>query len=314
MEWLSYPKITKLSSHCNEWVAVEKIHGCNMSIHVKGKDQFEFYRRKGKIEPGESFHEYENVFERYTDSLNQLYDHLGSEYILYGEYFGGPYHPEDKHKTVQKGIKYCSGHDFVPFDLVNSSCHWVDYDGFMEKMKRYTTFKLLEPLARGTLDVVSAFDVERRPTTIPTLYGLPDVPDNFMEGVVIRPVQTMYDRYGKRVIFKKKSAAFTETDTTQKCDPNTHDPQLDAALKVVCANFTAARLDNVMSKLPEGPLKFKDVLREFVEDAVTDAVTDALAEENSEYADRIKRYPNDKQIHKVLKDHASPFVRKKLFG
>lgn len=119
------------------WVASEKIHGSNFSIHctestVKYGRRTDFLTKEIPIEcedpkpyflesffgAGEFMHNIHNKFGNIYKKLKEVYPDM-IKFSVYGEYFGGswPKQTDSKCKPVQKGVYYTPYHDFMAFDI-----------------------------------------------------------------------------------------------------------------------------------------------------------------------------------------------------
>ncbi len=67
-----------------------------------------------------------------------------------------------------------------------------------------------EPIRYGTLKELLEIDVETFESTLPAKFGLPPLPNNYAEGIVIKPIINKYMTTGERVIVKKKRSTFME--------------------------------------------------------------------------------------------------------
>jgi Rnl2 family RNA ligase len=117
-----------------EWVASEKIHGSNFSIHFNG-ESVRYGRRTDFLtkdipvpceHPGdyflESFYDARKLVEQFHNKLNHVYNSIIEydpkmiKFSIYGEYFGGNWpleHPnaiKGGPKQVQKGVCYTPEH------------------------------------------------------------------------------------------------------------------------------------------------------------------------------------------------------------
>lgn len=136
-----------------------------------------------------------------------------------GELFGGHYPhavclPDAgaPDAAVQTGVWYSPRIAFCCFDMratVASGASW--YLGFdqLTRACAHSGLMCVEALGRGALHELHSAPVDFA-TTIPRRLGLPDVADNWAEGIVLRPVEPVYTRDGKHVQLKRKPARFAE--------------------------------------------------------------------------------------------------------
>lgn len=197
-----------------EYIVQEKVHGVNLSFTTDGKEIVTAKRTEVLSEAG-NFHYARAVRDRYHDAIISLFEELheasGAESVtIFGELFGGAYpHPDvarDKQaKTVRKGVFYAPFNDFAAFDIfVGDTYLDPELAGLLfEKFG----FMHARALFKGTLAECLSYPNEF-PTTIPALYGLPEIAGNCCEGVVIRPEKAVFLQPGSRVIIKNKNGKF----------------------------------------------------------------------------------------------------------
>ena len=269
-----------------EWVVSEKIHGANFAFYLN-PDGVRCAKRSGMLGVGEKFFEWESVVDAYDEQLHSLYrmanifvkeaaDVEGDvEVILYGELFGGSYpHPEVEKDPiamkVQKGIYYAPWNDFYAFDMKING-RFLSYDIFAEFMEM-VGFHYAKALYRGTLKECLAYPNDF-PTKLPEKLGLPAIDNNIAEGVVIKPVHTLYFDNGNRVILKNKNEKYKEVK--EKKEKHVPDLSLSEEEKVLFEEarkyVTENRLRNVISKIGEiTDKKFGILLGSFNKDILED--------------------------------------------
>jgi Rnl2 family RNA ligase len=273
MDWVKYDSVNNLTSAMMEkgytpynvnipdnpdyeYVGVEKLHGANFSIIYKFSDKTISYARRNDIlKKDEKFHDYLNVMEQSQECINSVVNKIKNEYgnveliTIYGELFGGEYEGYENRnsKPVQKEIQYHPEYKFIPFDIKVDK-KFLNWNKFVEIIKE-TNFKLLEPLIIGDYETVVNFEVEQQITKIPDLYNLPPIQSNFMEGIIIKPTEELYDRRDNRIIVKKKTKQFTEKNITSGVIIVPENIQ-----KIKCY-ITKNRLNNVISKELEVSVK-----------------------------------------------------------
>ncbi len=202
-----------------EWVALEKVHGANFLFFQKHDGELKCGKRTGLLGPDEKFFDYQTLLPSHKDKIAYLLKLLDcDELTVYGEICGGGYPHKDVMrnpavKCVQKGLFYSPEIEFYAFDI-RTEKGFLNYDLCL---KVFEEAKLLhaKPLARGSLDELLKFEVEKFPTTIPKLLGLPKLEGNFAEGIVIKPVEPVYVR-SARVIMKKKASKFIEKNLAKE--------------------------------------------------------------------------------------------------
>jgi Rnl2 family RNA ligase len=236
------------------WIVNEKVHGCNFSFTVTNEQVIPAKRHS--YLKNENFHNYKKVLDKYKIKCQKIYELLRKKYdskpiIIYGELYGGGYPgipTDDDEKMVQKGIYYSPNIDFIAFDIYTNSAY-IDYTEFMNVMKK-TKMPYLEPLFIGNYDDAIKYN-ERFQTTIPELFNLPYIKDNFAEGVVIKPIEQRYILLKKhatpsRIILKKKRKEFLETNPTFTQEKKDKSKKHEI---IITKYINENRLTNVMSKM-----------------------------------------------------------------
>jgi Rnl2 family RNA ligase len=226
-----------------QWVALEKVHGCNFSATSNG-DSVKWGSRSAYLGDSalQSFHNADQVRDKYTAKINHLFDALQTQdsriaYIrVFGELYGGKYPGmKNLYKAVQKEVCYTPAIDFIVFDI---QCLYLapspsgEGDGYEDpdNLDRDISGAVYTHYYKDALDVISlchgvgipTLEVQSSgtlqdllalnptfTTTLPALFGLPTIAGNNAEGYVLKPVT--YHRASKsRVILKHKNPAFRE--------------------------------------------------------------------------------------------------------
>jgi hypothetical protein len=235
-------------------------------------------------------------------ALTEAFRKLGHHKVtIYGEAYGGK----------EQGMKdvYGPSMKFIAFDVRRTGDDeegngWYNWETAVEIIKAVG----LEPVPykRMTTDI-EALNAERdRESDVAILRGMG--PGKVREGIVLRPIQEMYDARGNRVICKHKGDAFNERVSTPKVD---RDPAYAAELlegeKVAAEFVTDMRMDHVLDHLKAAGVDtldlkstsqviaamVEDVLREGAgEVVVNDATTRAIRGATSKmYVRRCKALP-----------------------
>ena len=216
----------------NDWVATEKVHGCNFSIITDGKTVLGA-RRGSILEPDEEFFDgWQRLLENEKSKILNVFDLLRKEnsfirvVIIYGELFGRYFcHNDRKYscdniKTaiqdggIKNGVYYTPNMQFYAFDI-KTDCHKND-----QRLEYYQSRKLFQEsgllhgdiLQQGTFENVVQFDVESLQSTIPNLLGLPNPVNaktgepifNLAEGIVVRKL-----KINSNILFKVKPKKFS---------------------------------------------------------------------------------------------------------
>lgn len=198
------------------WVALEKIHGAQMLIAVRG-DEVRFGKRKAWLADEDPFFGWQLVRAGLAELARAAARRLGRPLVVfYGELFGGGYpHPDVAAvpglQPVQTGIWYAPELRWAVFDALVAGDD-AD-DGELLSFRELTdlsreTGLMTAPIVRaGPRPHVDAAPT-RQPTRVPALLGLPAIEGNFAEGLVIRP--DARTRPGERPTYKRKIAEFDE--------------------------------------------------------------------------------------------------------
>lgn len=205
---LPYPKIPSrhdgsTPAPAGTWVATEKIHGANLTIATDG-ESVRVGKRKAWLEPGDDFFGWQLLRVELEEAARTVRHALGlgvsgprDVVRLYGELFGGHYPhadvpPAPGASPVQTGVWYAPDVRFALFDiLIEDGSHeiFLAHSEVVELAKKAGLF-VCPMLARGPRRALelALFD---RPhggaTWVPTLLGLPPLPVNRAEGVVLKP-------------------------------------------------------------------------------------------------------------------------------
>ncbi len=284
-------RIVEQGNSSGLWRVSEKVHGANFSFWYDGKDM-KCAKRTGFLGEGSNFFNWHDVRMDEQPKIEKLWEYLKGihgedlkEVVIYGEIFGGSYpHPdvERDHNamTVQKGVFYSPSNLFYVFDIkVNGS--FVNEHVKGDLCERFN-FLWDEPLFEGTfaecLEYSNTFI-----TTIPKKLGLPDIENNYCEGVVIKPVEVKRSWAGSRVLLKNKNDKFAEVTKKKsgKCKikkPKEEiklSPEAETLLETILTYVNENRLRAVLSKMEAitdkcfgklvGNLS-KDVIEDFLKD------------------------------------------------
>ena len=270
----------------DEYVVQEKAHGANLSYWTSDGINFRTAKRSGNIEASEKFYNHEPVLEGIKDQFSNIWNGLKEQYpdlsqmTIFGELIGGNYpHKDiakDNHSSkIQKGIHYCPENRFYAFDILINAAQYLSVDEanhFFEKEGLLYAKTLFRGSIETCLEYPNEFD-----STIPSLMQLPAIHPNICEGVVIRPVETLFMKNGNRVILKNKNEKWSENLKFDKKIIKT-EPLSDKVIKLVEAIATYAtenRLENVISKYGDFDMKDtgkliglfnKDILENFLKD------------------------------------------------
>nr|QBK86886.1 MAG: RNA ligase 2 [Marseillevirus LCMAC103] len=284
----------------NEWVVQEKVHGANIRIILTAGATLTGSKnhivsdgadcKTNRFASSQTL-----VYETYFGRFRKLFDAqaaLGAETVtVYGEIYGGAYPhvavPRDPTaKTIQGGglVFYCPHNDLYAFDVrVDAALLPLDEVNalFVEHgIPRAKT------LFRGTLAECLAHPNEFPPTIHP---GLPAIPGNVCEGVVIRPA--LPGRLKRKngtawAILKNKNAKFCESHQRKKPPRATgtkaaYTAQFAPVAAALVAAVTVERLCTVLTHLPDADdlemADFGRLMKDLTQDAMKDAEKDHAA-------------------------------------
>lgn len=239
-----------------EWVAVEKIHGANFSFIVQMVDdnvELNIAKRTDLIAEDENFFKAQIIREKYRESIIKIYAKIKAKFNLddpivqiYGELFGGYYpgvsDPNKNHHPVQKGVYYNPEIDFMVFDI-KMNFVYLAYDevieltnGLMQCIPVHTKGKFDELIKLNPYFV----------STIPKLYGLPEIENNMAEGFVIKLARIWPTNKTRPILKIKNFENFGEVKNPTKVFVAKSD---DSLVEVLMNYFTQNRLDTLISKI-----------------------------------------------------------------
>lgn len=306
------------------WMPTEKVHGANFSLWTDGKI-VRAAKRSGFLHEGEGFYGFEKVLERYKEPVLEAFARerkhkrarVQKELVFYGEIFGGRYpHPDvDSVKgvpTIQKGVWYTPDIDFYVFDVEKDGVLQEYFEAYAiagetghDRVGRFALSVADDP-DPITFEEALEFDVENFKSIIHTYYGLPEIEDNFAEGVVIKPENPRHFGNGSRVILKKKHPKFSEKTKGDKvrlpAEPLSDDANFifHSLMELVNEN----RLRNVLSKLGKmGQKDFGVIMQNFTHDALEELFLD------KKEAFKALSKNEQKRITKQLGSEASNIIR-----
>jgi Rnl2 family RNA ligase len=203
-----------------KWVVTEKVHGANFSLVYEDRKLL-FAKRKDYLSWDADFFGFQQVVNQIEDRVLQLFEALSLElkadkYIVYGELFGGKYpHPEVPSdpdvEAIQTGIYYAPSVHFCAFDLafeIEGKKEYLDYDKAMAYFDQCGIL-YAKPLLIGKVNEVQNFNI-RINSSIPAQLGLPELEQNLIEGVVVKPLNHSQLNLSARPVVKLKNPEFDE--------------------------------------------------------------------------------------------------------
>lgn len=288
---LSEADFSKIEKY--KWVVTEKIHGANFSF-VYENGNLKFAKRKNYLSWTDDFFGFQLVASKLENKIIRLFEYLSAEipaakYIIYGELFGGKYpHPEvssekDIH-AIQTGVYYTPLIDFCAFDIAietkdTESKYYLDFEKALQLFSQFEIFHV-KPLFIGKLNETLNFNT-RINSLIPQLLGLPELKENLIEGVVIKPYNYNADLKIPRPVVKLKNPEFDEEKKFHEAEkwsfiPNisSNSESLSFIMDELRNYITHNRLQSAISKI--GSLTKTDEVRvmqiktEFLRDVIAD--------------------------------------------
>ena len=279
-----------------ECYALEKIHGTSAHIAFKfvsptssmddtpGQWQVTFFSG------GESHERFVSLFNK--DELLKKFIDMGlpcdKEVTIYGEAYAG--------KQQKMTDTYGPNLKFIVFDVSVGTDSWLSVPEaetfakslgleFVHYVKVSTDLKELDaqrdaPSIQAVRNGVSMIvpegaDFNRPSGTTVVPYG--NFGDRLVnpkkrEGVVLRPLIDLTDRFGNRIISKHKGDDFRETASPRVVDDPSKLKVLEDADAVANEWVTVTRLEHVLDKIPDyGMEKMPIILKAMVEDVTREA-------------------------------------------
>jgi Rnl2 family RNA ligase len=298
-----------------EWVALEKIHGCNFSATTDGTTT-KWASRTSYL--GDSalskFNRADVCTARYKDNVATLYAELKAIYpeinyiTVFGELFGGIYpglQLPHKYKAIQKEVRYTTDIEFMVFDIklgfptsppaadaeAETETETVGeggepYQHFLDPLDviahcRRVGLRTMDIMHRGPLQDMLKLDAVFQ-TTIPDMLGLPPLPDNAAEGYVLKPLHSVFTPRG-RIMLKHKNPKFSETvceKPVKVVAATGMTPENEATFVLMQQYININRFNAVMSKVTDDrKANSKAVIGMTVKDAMDDVLKDPIMAE-----------------------------------
>ncbi len=174
-----------------EWDVTEKIDGTNIRVMLAETGEVSFGGRTDNAQiPADLIQYLIKTFQQ--DRLKEVLwrDDEPVSAVLYGEGYGA---------GIQKGGLYRPDKAFILFDVLIGGKWWLDREA-VEDIAGKLGIEAVPYLGRMTLDQIVALVREPFASKIGTATA---------EGVVARPIETLFDKKGSRVIIKLKTKDFT---------------------------------------------------------------------------------------------------------
>lgn len=276
-----------------KWVVTEKVHGANFSF-VYENGSLKFAKRKEYLNWTDDFFGFQLVVSKLENNILRLFEKLSSDiaaekYIIYGELFGGKYpHPEvvplkDIH-AIQTGVYYTPDIEFCAFDIAietdgSDSKYYLDYESSVAYFDEFKIF-YAKPLLIGKFNEAMNFNI-RINSAVPKEFNLPELNDNLIEGVVIKPFNQLDNNDFQRPIIKLKNPEFDEEEKFHEAEKWSFIPNVSSKTEELSfivdelRNYvTQNRLKSAVSKIGTLDLnnhsRVSEIKKEFLEDVITD--------------------------------------------
>lgn len=228
------------------------------------------------------------------DRILRLFEKLSSKivaekYILYGELFGGKYphsevEPVQDLYAIQTGVYYTPSIEFYAFDIAletagTASKYYLDYETAVGYFEQFGIF-YAKPLFIGKFNEALNFNV-RINSSVPKEFHLPELKDNLIEGVVVKPFNQTDHTIFSRPIVKLKNPEFDEEDKFHEAEKWSFIPgvsskteDLSFIVEELRNYITLNRLKSAVSKTGkpdiDNPHRMSEIKTELLEDAITD--------------------------------------------
>lgn len=292
-----------------KWVVTEKVHGANFSF-IYEAGSLKYAKRKEYLSWSDDFFGFQLVASNLEQHLIPLFEELsthisGTKFQVYGELFGGSYpHPDVEDvphlHAIQTGVYYAPDVHFCAFDIAvetENSRKYLDYETAICYFEKHNIF-FAKPLFIGKFGEATGFNT-RINSTVPKQLSLPELSENLIEGVVIKPFDLKDDQLlSTRPILKLKNQEFDEEDKFHAAKKWTYIPNVSSKsedlsyiLEELRNYITLNRLESAISKI--GGLDFESPTR--VEEIQAECLRDALADFNENNDDLLYELASDEQ-------------------
>lgn len=175
----------------SEWEVTEKIDGTNIRVMLTETGEVSFGgRTNAAMIPADLLQYLVRTFQQDKLKSSLWRDGSPASAVLYGEGYG---------PGIQKGGGlYRADKAFILFDVLIGGAWWMERES-VEEIAGKLSIDSVPYLGRMSLDEI----VELVRTPFPSKIGTATA-----EGIVARPVETLFDRRGERVIIKLKTRDF----------------------------------------------------------------------------------------------------------
>jgi len=321
-------KIIELEKmHIDVWVALEKIRGSNFSFWVNDKD-VKTASREGFTD--NSFYNCMDVIDEHYNKVKKIFGLIKrhtnrglSHITIYGELFGGSYfdglYPNTtKVKSIQPGIFYTPGRDFMVFDIMLHYADCIKVLSFSEvtDLCDEVEIKTVPIVGTGSLNEMLKIDNTFRSLVPQNLDLKEDLDvDNIAEGLVIRPFNV--DEYAhNRGIIKSKNDKWSENIKPKKDKPKTPSSSvLLNKMEEIEPYINKNRLESVLSKVKSieniSMNDYNKILGMFSKDVIKDVQNDDILHDGWRKDNELKfctRLINEK-AREVIDSYLVPLMK-----
>jgi Rnl2 family RNA ligase len=281
-----------------KWVVTEKIHGANFSLVYEDRKLL-FAKRKDYLSWDADFFGFQQVVNEIEDHVLQLFEALilelkADKLIIYGELFGGKYpHPDvpadPDVEAIQTGIYYAPAVHFCAFDIafeIDGKKAYLDYDKAVAYFDKYGIL-FAKPLLIGKINEVQNFNI-RINSSIPAQLGLPELEQNLIEGVVIKPLNHSHLNLNSRPVVKLKNPEFDEEKKFHESEAwsfkkkvVSKSEELSFILEEIATYINENRVQSAVSKTGKIDLENEMRMQEIQEEVLNDTWIDFNENNNS---------------------------------
>jgi hypothetical protein len=174
----------------SEWDVTEKIDGTNLRVMLGDDGRVNFGGRTDNAQlPADLLMTLFQMFPVEKVKAAFWADNVPTQAILYGEGYGA---------GIQKGGTYRPDKSFILYDVLVAGKWWLDHENVNDIAAKLGV-DVVPYLGRMTLSQI--VELVRLPFASKIGTGL-------AEGIVARPIETLFDKRGERIIIKLKTKDF----------------------------------------------------------------------------------------------------------
>lgn len=325
----------------DSWYVSGKVDGSNFQVAIDVDDTMHFGGRNHELDRYDNYNNWRHAAEKQhiNEKVRRLKDILDDyelwdivkegPYVLvvYFELVGGVYkHPDVKPVEdavkIQGRVQYHPDNVFIALDAFwyqpSTKDHgWIAPSTFDDACDK-ANIPHRQLLAHLPFDEAIKYPNAFEDHTGPVLFGLPQIPDNIAEGVVLFPWTPRQFHNGARVIMKNKNHLFEErvvkTNKVKKPEEPLNERETEMYNNYM-SYITESRFMSVLSKMDVTSVTEKSfgiMLQSFMEDADKDF--------SKEYGEQVHSLEtqysvtdfNFMKVLKAVKKEASALIRPKF--